>query len=227
MLFYSMQGSECKRTFCSYAAFKTHFYRAHNVPAPFATATAVVSNFKCAILLCERQFHAVKELTSHLKEHLAEGRPVACPVMGCQKTFTVKSSFTAHMSRKHRECSVNSISDMYREIISQPPVTAYEDASHSLASANESSEIPKNFSESFLRNGCLFYLKLQGQLLLPVLTIQTIVKAMQNVLKLGQDYTLSRLHSLLKNYMSLTDDIAKISSCVKDSDLFSVGHKGP
>ena len=39
---------------------------------------------------------------------------------------------------------------------------------------------------------------------------------------LGQDYTLSKLRSLLKNDMCLTDDaIAKICDCVKDSDLCS------
>lgn len=65
---------------------------------------------------------------------------------------------------------------------------------------NESIELPDNFSETFLRNVCLFYLKLQGQLLLP--TIQTIVEEMQNVHELGQDYTLSKLQSLLKNDVS-------------------------
>ena len=43
------------------------------------------------------------ELIYHLKEHLVEGRPVACPVSGCKNKFSVKSSFTAHMSRKHRD----------------------------------------------------------------------------------------------------------------------------
>lgn len=59
--------------FCSYTAFKARFYAVPNVPAPSATDTTVVRNVKCAISLCERQFHTVKELTPHLKEHLAEG----------------------------------------------------------------------------------------------------------------------------------------------------------
>lgn len=52
---------------------------------------------------------------------------------------------------------------------------------------------------SLLRNMCLFYLKLQGQLLIPASTIQTIVEEMQNVHELGQAYTITKVSSLLKN----------------------------
>lgn len=182
--------ADCKRTFCTYAAFKAHFYRAHNESETSVTAGAFVADFKCAISLCDQQFHTVKELTCHLKEHIVEGRPVACPVTGCKNTFTVKSSFTAHMSRKHRSCSVDSISDIYRETISQSSTAiACEDASQVFNDETDDNiELPQNFSESFLRNVCLLYLKLQGQLLLPVSTIQTIVEEMQNVHELGRDY---------------------------------------
>lgn len=124
---------------------------------------------------------------------------MACPVTSCENTFTVKSSFTAHMSRKHRACSVDSISDKYRENVSQPSaVSACEDVPQSSndATTNESSELPQDFNENFLRNVCLFNLKLQGQLLLPASTIQTIVEEMRNVHDLGQDHTLSKLCSL-------------------------------
>ncbi len=89
-------------------------------------------------------------------------------------------------------------------------------------------DLPHNFNESFLRNLCLLYLKLQGQFLLPASTVQTIVEEMQNVHELVQDYTLSKLHSLLKNEMCLTDEVvSKVCDCVKNSDLFSFCHQGP
>lgn len=223
-------GVDCKRTFCTYAAFKAHFYRTHNVPEP-THSRAVVTNLKCAASLCARQFQTVKELLLHLKEHVVEGRAVSCPIIGCKNVFTKKSSFTAHMSRKHRACSVENINDMYRETACQSPGAVYEDASQvspDPPSTSENGELPQNFSETFLRNICLFYLRLQGQLLLPASTIQIIVEEMQNLHELGQDYTLSKLHSFLKDDMSLTDDdITKICDCVRDSDLFSACHKGP
>lgn len=58
------------------------------------------------------------------------------------------------MSRKHRACSVDSISDIYMETISHSnTVIACEDASQSSNDAtNESIELPQNINESFLRN---------------------------------------------------------------------------
>lgn len=73
-----------------------------------------------------------------------------------------------------------------------------------------------------IRNMCLFYLKLQGQLLIPASAIQTIVEEMQNVHELGQTYTITKVSSVLKNDMSLSDEaITKICDCIKESDLFS------
>lgn len=51
---------------------------------------------------------------------------------------------------------------------------------------------------SLISETCLFYLKLQGQLLIPASTIQTIVEEMQNVHELGQAYTITKVSSLLK-----------------------------
>lgn len=96
-----------------------------------------------------------------------------------------------------------------------------------MPTASAASDMPENDSQSYLRNMCLFYLKLQGQLLIPASTIQTIVEEMQNVHELGQAYTLTKVSSLLKNDMSLSDEaITKICDCIKDSDLFSACHQG-
>lgn len=46
--------------------------------------------------------------------------------------------------------------------------------------------------------------------------------------ELEQDFTRSKLHSLLTDDMGLTDDaVAKICDCVRDSDLCSACHRGP
>lgn len=80
-------------------------------------------------------------------------------------------------------------------------------------------DIAENFSDIFLRNVSLFYLKLQGQFMLPASTIQNIVEEMQNIHDLGKTYTLSKLSSLLKNETPLSDeDIAKVCESVKGFD---------
>lgn len=71
-------------------------------------------------------------------------------------------------------------------------------------------------------------LQVARPVLLPASTIQIIVEEMQNLGKeLGQEYALSKLHSLLREEVDLTGDAVKVVACVKDSDLFSIYHQGP
>lgn len=181
--------------------------------------------------MCQHQCRDVKELIAHLKEHIAEGRVVTCPVTGCNHTFTVKSWFTSHMSRKHRQCHVDSINDLYRETVSQafetePLVTGPTEGS----SETDEGEVhlTENFSDLFLRKISLFYLKLHGQFLLPASTIQNIVEEMQSIHELGQTYSLNKLSAFLKNDLELTDeDIGRICDVVKESDPFTISLEGP
>ena len=135
-----------------------------------------------------------------------EGRAVSCPVRGCTNVFKVKSSFTAHMSRKQRDFADSSIRDLYR--VSSQSTSVPTESGHVGPQVYEAGtetgtdegdlDMSDNFSDLFLRNISLFYLKLQGQFLLPASTIQNIVEEMQNIHELGQTYTLSKLTSLLK-----------------------------
>nr|XP_055048292.1 uncharacterized protein LOC129433654 [Misgurnus anguillicaudatus] len=228
-------GAGCGRAFVRYGAFKAHFYRKHNVPAAPVSVRAVVNTYRCPVALCEHQCQEIKDLLTHLKEHIAEGCAVGCPVTGCKGVFNIKSSFTSHMSRKHRDFSDGSISDLYRESASQSSVATVVTESDSFGpQVNEvetdegDMDIAENFSDLFLRNVSLFYLKLQGQFMLPASTIQNIVEEMQNIHDLGQTYTLSKLSSLLKNETPLSDeDITKVCESVKGFDLFSACHTGP
>lgn len=73
----------------------------------------------------------------------------------------------------------------------------------------------------------MFYIKLQGQHLLPVSTIQHIVEEIQNIYELGQTYTLNQLNLLLKDMSILDKNIVKICDTIKLSDLFTACHTGP
>lgn len=230
-------GDGCKQTFCRYGAFKAHFYRRHNVVSANETVGTAITTFKCVVALCERQCQDTQELIAHLKEHIVEGRAVSCPVRGCNTDFRVKSSFTAHMSRKHRGFTDSSVSNVYIESASHPSTSTppesgdfvpHCDAGPVTGTDEVDLDISENFSDLYLRNVSLFYLRLQGQFLLPASTIQNIVEEMQNINELGQTYTLSKLSSLLKNDTSLSDeDITKVCESVKGFDLFTACHTGP
>lgn len=225
-------ATDCRDIFRSYGAFKAHFYSKHNTDS-YVDASNALTVFTCNMAMCQRQCRDVKSLTAHLKKHIAEGRVVTCPFTACDHTFTVRASFTAHMSRKHRQCSVDSIRDLYKETVSQSLKTEslvnVTGPTERLSETDEGEvSLTENFNDLFLRNIYLFYLKLHGQFLLPAATIQNIVEEMQSIHELGQTYTLNKLSAFLKSDLELTDeDIGRICDVVKESDLFSISHKGP
>lgn len=97
------------------------------------------------------------------------------------------------MSRKHRNCSVNSITDSHRPSASEILSVTSEQCTADLDLNTGESEVSEmgpfqNFDDLYLRNVNLFYTKLQGQFLLPASTIQNFVDEMQNIHELGQTY---------------------------------------
>ena len=214
--------TSCKQVFSGYTALKSHFYRHHNSTLT-VTQDVTLTPLKCTVSLCERQCEGTRPLIAHLKEHMAEGRHVTCPVRGCKSVFTAKTSFTSHMSRKHRHWSENVICASIQDAHCESPTTSatiQEPAGGS--DAEDTVGDGSNFSDLYLRNICMFYMKLQGQHLLPVSTIQNIVDEMQNIHELGQTYSLNGLNLLLKD-MSISDvDIVKVRTaysrtlCFKD-----------
>lgn len=51
------------------------------------------------------QYGHLKELICHLKGYLQQGRKIGCRLRGCDKTFSVKSTFASHISRAYRKSS--------------------------------------------------------------------------------------------------------------------------
>ena len=129
---------------------------------------------------------------------------------------------------KHRHWAENvicaSIQDTHCET---PTTTATIQEPASVSDADDTVGDGSNFCDLYLRNICMFYMKLQGQHLLPVSTIQNIVEEIQNIHELGQTYTLNRLNLLLKDMSVSDEDIVKISDTIKQSDLFTACHTGP
>lgn len=206
--------------FSGYTTLKLHFYRHHNsIPNVNTIQDVPLTPLKCTLSLCDHQCQGAKLLIAHLKEHITEGCQVSCPVRGCKSG---KSSFTSHMSRKHRHWSENVIHDTHND---SPPAIIQEPAS--VSDTEDSIGDYANFSDLYLRNFCMFYMKLQAQHLLPVYTIQNIVEEIQNIHELGQTYTFNWLNLLLKDMSVSDEDIVKISDAIKQSDLFTACHAGP
>lgn len=84
--------------------------------------------------------------------------------------FSVKSKFTSHMSRKHKRLE-NVICGLNKDTQSESPSTsATIQEGASVSDTEDPGMDGSNFSDPYLRNVCMFYIKLQGQHLLPAST---------------------------------------------------------
>lgn len=86
---------ECVCTFRTPGALKSHLSRVHR-PVPQQTAQF---NFECEA--CQP-----KTFLNHLKSHLRNHEIVRCPFRNCQVNTNVLSTFTSHISRKHKSHSL-------------------------------------------------------------------------------------------------------------------------
>lgn len=160
--------------------------------------------------------------------HIKEGRAVACPFKQCDKTFNVVSTFTSHLSRKHKsreghliECIIGSAG------VSGTSGTHYDsdslcDMQLDAADNTEHFEVsPENIDETlFLKNLALFYLKLQAKLLLRSSTIQTIINDLQSIHDISQSQLLLKLSEKLHTLGIPDDTIMTLINDLKAEDRF-------
>ena len=153
------------------------------------------------------------DLLFHLKGHIRKGRTVSCPFRNCDKKFLVMPSFSSHLSRTHKQCTVR---DMFRWT-SREQENILDDADREEAQANI---FPKCADESlFLNSLALFYLKLQAKQLLPSSVIHTIIKELQDVHDACQSHLFHKLKEKLVTLDISNGDINNIVDVLKSEDL--------
>lgn len=100
---------DCAQSFRKFSACKSHIYRDHkeyqrtSKGSQFQLQDSII----CHIEGCYFECQNLKGLISHLKGHLQGGRAVVCLFRECSKTFCVKSTFASHISRAHKNSSVD------------------------------------------------------------------------------------------------------------------------
>ena len=101
----SLQHFKCCVANCgvvcsSMRKWKTHYYNSHarikNNPNQL-----LCTNLCCTIPTCRQLLSDGKALISHLRMHIDNGIKIMCPVPGCSLQFSVKGSFSFHLSRQH------------------------------------------------------------------------------------------------------------------------------
>lgn len=69
--------------------------------------------FSCQVTNCQKQLTDLSDLLGHLKFHISKREEVHCPFKNYDRSFSVKSSFTSHLSRKHKYSTALHVSGAY------------------------------------------------------------------------------------------------------------------
>ena len=177
------QGT-CYSVFRSFASYKTHMHRYHSLY--LMTNTGEQTSFVTEIICCvcnSTSVPSLTALTSHYRDHCNEGLSVPCIVKRCNRVFDVFSSYTAHMSRMHRNVSLLNIRD---EVKCQKAVTLLPEDDHmctmDLEEDSDATGSGSSVKSSDLSaNIALMFLKMKALYCLSDATVQAIIDDFSNV----------------------------------------------
>ena len=123
-----------------------------------------------------------------------QGNEIICPFQGCGMKYSVKSSFSSHLSRHHKETTNRQllpdlvIGDQSSSTCNEPetPDITLDSNANYLNFDDCNSDISddsdrKSERELFLKNLALFYLKLSSKYHMPASTTQMVIEEIQAV----------------------------------------------
>lgn len=128
----------------------------------------------CNIKGCSFVADSLSALYAHLRSYIRDGKKVYCPFDNCQKYFRVRSSFSAHISRKHSQVATAQMS-------SPSKISGAPECELCFSTEDHEEDVEHDEHESFLHNLAQFYLKMHAKMQLPASTIQCIIEGFQHV----------------------------------------------
>ncbi len=212
----------CNKSFKKFSAFKTHCYRHKEGKSKLKSMPFTSFELTCHVDSCQVRCETLNRFYQHLKTHIREGRSISCPFQQRDKSFSVVSTFTAHVSRKHSDClEVNLIDSVaLPHGMNECTEQQFEISQDFLCSDTATDGLEQDtFGESvdedqFLRHPALFYLKLQSKCLIPSSTVQIIVDHLQEIHEMSHSHLLFKLRA--KNCALVSEaDINTISEILK------------
>ena len=238
--------TNCTRTFCKYLSFRSHIHRDHEQfrkDVRVVTKCKISSALVCQVPLCCFQCKDLHQFLGHLRHHIQDNVEVVCPFKDCAKSFSVKSSFSSHLSRIHRDWSASCISNAVCSSVSiNDHISGQAAAANFIAGSKEEVALDSdNFDgpeetncaasdtvdeESYLRTISLFYLKLQAKLLLPASTIQQIIEEFQEIHDIGLSHLFGKLQDKLAIYNIPESDVKNLLTELSREDLLHACNSG-
>ena len=154
---------DCYQKFTTYIALRSHVLRKHSETSnvtnheelSYRSLSLSVHQYKCEEVYCEQICTSFTLFKSHLKSHLDNNMIVACPFKMCHARFRVKSSFTAHLSRKHRHWSDSYMKSHILIPAEVDTITSVEQSNQRLSNEPDASETEQDVAdknESFVEH---------------------------------------------------------------------------
>lgn len=237
---------DCKRFFRTYTGFKSHVTRDHinhlNSQKTLVNLGETVT-MQCPFDFCAKLVQNLDDLLQHLKSHITQGNEITCPFQGCGLKYRVKSSFSSHLSRRHKETTNrNVLPDLivggggdYLDNNAQGTGMSSDNNLDDLnfddwdMDINDDSDNVETDRELFLKNLALFYLKLSSKYHMPASTIQMVIEEMQTMHSVSQNYLKKCVSRKLKENNVSESVITEITEEILSNDMFNDIHsqRGP
>uniref|UniRef100_A0ABD2WD80 C2H2-type domain-containing protein n=1 Tax=Trichogramma kaykai TaxID=54128 RepID=A0ABD2WD80_9HYME len=197
--------------------------------------------FICTVELCKKEHNSFQTLIIHLKEHIRDQELITCPYRDCDKQYSILSSFTGHLTKKHKNRTPDTEKDLSAEDncnnVDVPSDIDIEQAdSHAIhdvpsttddlsGTTNDSAGSSNLSIDLFHTNIAQLYLKLESEFLVPNSTIQHIVTANNAIDEQRLDILKSRLFQRLEKENVQLDLIHKIMSIMNEVDPIPLTNK--
>ena len=184
----------CCKTVTSYSGLRQHIGRAHGKirqTNALAKLNELGTELKCSVVYCTYECSNTSQLIRHLKQHIDEGSRVECPLIGCQKSYCVKSSFTCHLSRDHISWALSDLKNAVQVVanegcdVQSRNVVDLQDEVDDAETGYTAKDL-NVLQQNFTQNLSLFFVKMSAQHLIPDNTVSTMVHELQNINALNQ-----------------------------------------
>ena len=221
--FYCGFDGKCRLYIQTDRYLSTHIIRSHGVLSKKSPQKHInypannTEKFVCTVEICKKEFYQFPHLVQRMKTHIRSQQEIKCPYPKCKKKYSLISSFSGHLSTRHRNCTfqldiepsvnVNNDSDnqsnlnnleqtndlnlsVNNENIMQFPTQSDDNMEKNMTSSKNS---PEESSNLFLENFAQFYLKLESEFFLPSTTVQYIVTQINSIHEEGQEIIKKKL----------------------------------
>ncbi|KAJ8669101.1 hypothetical protein QAD02_000360 [Eretmocerus hayati] len=240
----------CEKLFQNEANLRRHVQVGHEqqikIENPCTVSCASErGKFLCTLEICQKECDTFSSLIKHLKSHLRGKEEISCPFRDRKGKYTILTSFTSHLTKKHRrdykrlEKNHQRLGDetnipTVNETLAQSPDTSCSshepiDSSHFNLQSSEQENSEKCDEEDlplwYLQNLAHFYLKLETELLLPISTIQKIISEICVLLQESQDIIKKKLSSKLVHEGIVPERVNEIIQEIFEDDLFIKSHE--